>query len=107
MTAERKEHIIQAIRTTAKAVSPKGSQIVLFGSQARGDARANSDWDVLILLDKDKIALNDYDNVSYPLRELGWDFGETINTVLYTKDDWQKEKASPFYENVMKEGVVL
>ena len=107
MTAERKNHIITAISKKAKALSPEGSEIILFGSQARGDAHNGSDWDVLILLDKDRILPSDYDEYSYPLRELGWDLGECVNTVLYTKNDWQKEAFSPFYENVTKEGIRL
>ena len=40
-------------------------------SQARGDARRNSDWDILIVLDKDRLLLDDYDTVTYPLTKLG------------------------------------
>ena len=101
MTAERKNHIITAISKKAKALSPEGSEIILFGSQARGDAHNGSDWDVLILLDKDRILPSDYDEYSYPLRELGWDLGECVNTVLYTKNDWQKEAFSPFYDHLV------
>ena len=102
---ERKQIVINAISEKAKTLTPKGADVILFGSQARGDARDDSDWDVLILLDKDRISPSDYDQYTYPLRELGWDMGECVNTVLYTKRDWQKETASPFYQNVEKEGI--
>jgi len=107
MTKKQRADIINAIATTAKKLTPKGSQIILFGSQARGDARDDSDWDVLILLEKPRINLEDIDNVSYPLRELGWEYGEDINTVLYTKKDWDNNSFTPFYKNVIKEGIVL
>ena len=107
MTVARHEHIIQAITEKAKAIVPKGSEIILFGSQARGDARKDSDWDILVLLDKKKLSPSDIDEVAYPLRELGWDFGETINTILYTKEEWNRDMASPFYENVTREGIRL
>jgi hypothetical protein len=29
------------------------------------------------------------------------------NTILYTKDEWQRHKASPFVLNVMKDGILL
>lgn len=107
MTATRRKHFIQAIADKAKTVAPKGTEIILFGSQARGDARSDSDWDILVLLDKQKVSPADIDEVAFPLRELGWDFGETINTVLYTKDEWNRDAASPFYENVTRDGIRL
>lgn len=43
----------------------------MYGSQARNEARPDSDWGILILLDKPKIEVEDYDNISYPLVGLG------------------------------------
>ena len=48
-----------------------GAKVILFGPQARGDAREDSDWDILILLNKDKVELDDHDYISYPFFELG------------------------------------
>lgn len=107
MTTKRRESIIRAIKNKANDVVPEGSDIILFGSQARGDAHTGSDWDILILLNKAHVSPRDIDDVAYPLRELGWDFGETINTILFTKNEWQRDTASPFYENVTREGVRL
>ena len=54
-----------------------------------------------------KAILSDYDNVTYPLTELGWDLGKEINPVMYSAKEWQKYKITPFYKNVEKEGVSL
>ena len=105
MTAERQKQIIEAITDKANAVIPPHSEMILFGSRARGDAHEGSDWDILILLDKDRIRLDDYVLYSYPFRELGWELGHYINVVLYTKKAWQEDTASPFYENVNEEGI--
>ena len=64
--------------------------LFLYGSQARDEARPDSDWDILILLDKLKIEVEDYDNVSYPLVELGWSLNECVSPVLYTLKDWMR-----------------
>ena len=77
------------------------------GSRARGDAREDSDWDVLILLDKERITSQDIDDYSYPLRELGWDYNQCINAILYTKRDWDSSFISPFRENVTEDGIRL
>ena len=83
------------------------SRAFLFGSRARGDARIDSDWDVLVLLDKDCITKEDCDNISYPIRELGWDIDAMINPILYTEKEWRARNFTPFYKNVTKEGIAL
>ena len=99
--------ILNAIRDKASQIVPKGAIVILFGSRARGDAREESDWDVLILLDKERITSQDIDDYSYPLRELGWDYNQCINTILYTKRDWESSIISPFRENVTEDGIRL
>lgn len=86
---------------------PKGTRVVLFGSQARGDAQDESDWDVLILMDKPKIDSTDYDAYAYPLVEFGWKNNEQVSPILYTYHDWQKRYPTSFYQNVETEGIEL
>ena len=106
MTAKKKE-IMQAIARRAHEVVPPGSAILLFGSQARGDARPDSDWDILILLDKDKITNEDEDNISWPIHTLGWDLNEIINPILYTKQEWSDNRIAPFRHNVLEDAISL
>lgn len=49
------QQIIESIKRTLHQHLPAGGRALLFGSQARGDAHANSDWDILIILNKDKL----------------------------------------------------
>ena len=102
-----KNEILQAIKTTAKQIMPSGTRVILFGSQARGDAREDSDWDILILLNKEKLDNSDHDNYSYPLFELGWNINAQIHPTLYTTKDWLKRKFSILYKNVEQEGIEL
>ena len=98
--------VIDSIRQVGRAMLPPNSSLLLYGSQARGDAHKESDWDLLILLDKPKITLDDYD-VGYPFRELGWNLGEEINPQVYSKKEWNQYSSTPFYKNVEHDKQVL
>ena len=104
---KEQEHILAAIRKCLAKNLPASGQAILFGSQARGTARDDSDWDILIILDKEELLPSDYDNVTYPLTELGWELGKEINPVMYSAKEWLKYKNTPFCKNVEKEGIRL
>ena len=95
------------IKQTAASTIPKGGKAILYGSRARGDAHKDSDWDILILLDKDTLDQSDYDNVSYPFVLLGCDLGQEINPIMYTTKEWESYRITPFYENVTRDGIAL
>lgn len=98
---------MQAIARRAHEVAPPGSTILLFGSQARGDARPDSDWDILILLDKDKITNEDEDNISWPIHTLGWDLNEPIIPLLFTNKQWNHPLNVVFRESVLEDAITL
>ena len=101
------QNIREGIDKILANILPLKSSAILFGSRARGDARNDSDWDVLILLDKDRITQSDIDEVSYPIRELGWKLDAMVNPIMYTMKDWNSKSFTPFYKNVMREGVAI
>lgn len=102
-----KAEIIAMIRNVAQSAVPQGGSVILYGSRARGDAHEGSDWDLLVLLDKDHLAQEDYDRVSYPFVMLGCDLGEEINPILYTSKEWKEFNFTPFYQNVIRDGIKL
>ena len=91
----------------ASRVMPADGEVWLFGSRARGTAKPDSDWDILILIDKDRISLDDYGRYAYPFQELGWDIDAMISPVVYTKRDWDRSSFTPFHKNVMQERVAI
>ena len=106
MTA-REQAVFNRIREVAHRTVPMGGRAILYGSRARGDARSGSDWDVLIVLDKERLDNNDYTYVSYPFVMLGADLNEEINPVMYTKKEWQQYGFTPFHANVEHDGITF
>jgi len=98
---------VQSIQAILRRVAPDATAI-LFGSEARGDARQDSDIDVLILLDKEKITLHDRREVTYPLYDVELETGVIISPKVFSKKQWDSQLSiTPFYRNVMKDGVLL
>ena len=92
--------LLNGLKNMAKTVIPKGGQVWLYGSRARGDAREDSDWDILILLDKEKIEFDDFGKFGYPLETVGWDYKAGITPILYTTKEWKERSFTPFFKNV-------
>ena len=99
--------ILKAIKRIAKEVLPKDGQLILYGSRARKEATEDSDWDLLIRLDKQEIEMKDRNEIAYPFVAWSWDVGELISPVIYTKESWKKMSFTPFYKNVEEDGIVL
>jgi len=99
--------IFEQIRQLKREIMPN-ERVILFGSQARGDARPDSDWDLLVLLNKNgKKTIDDEDNYGYPFLELGWHYGVGINAIVRTNEQWEQGKIFPLYKNVMHDGIEI
>jgi uncharacterized protein len=99
--------ILNQIKKIVTEQEPR-AKIYLYGSRSQGTAKSTSDWDLLILLNKDKISLEDEQKIIYPLYDLEFDTGEVISPMIYSEKEWNtKYKITPFYQNVMREGKLI
>ena len=100
----RKE-IVKQIGQAIRQVAPTATAI-LYGSEARGDARPDSDIDVLILLDGDNMNLKREMDVTGPLYEIEWQTGVLVSPTVMLRKQWENMPfKTPFYINVMSEGI--
>lgn len=103
----RRTEIVKQISQTVHRLEPSASTI-LYGSEARGDARPDSDIDLLILLDGDKRDLKREDRLSGELYEIELATGVLISPMIMLRKQWENRPfKTPFYINVMNEGVRL
>ena len=85
------------------------SNVILYGSYARGDFRPDSDVDIMILLDMSDLDLKAYSRqLSYMTYDFNLDNDLDIKPIAKSETHFKKWVANyPFYANIQKEGVVL
>ena len=98
--------ILHQIQQVGRQVLPKDAHLLLYGSRARGDYHDGSDWDLLILLNRPQEE-SDFQNIAYPIMELGFDIGEFFSVQTYSQDEWDSMSFLPYYKNVEQDKILL
>ena len=93
-------------REFSRALGDQLESMILFGSQARGQARPESDIDVLVVVRDD----SDYGDLmrrtSPIVSALSLEYDVVISRAFVARERFERER-SPFLLNVRREGVII
>jgi uncharacterized protein len=99
--------VLQEFLAQISALKPRIERIILFGSRARDDWSPDSDYDLLLIVDKKDFALRDrlYDAVVDVLLKTG----RQISLKIFPREEFERlsHLQTPFIKNVLAEGIAL
>ncbi len=80
-------------------------RVIMFGSQARGDADKESDIDLLVILPViDARTTRLASDIAW---EVGFDAGRVISAIPDTKEQMKRFAFLPFYQTIKREGIAI
>ena len=84
------------------------AEVWMYGSRVRGDAHTESDWDVLVLSEKDKLTFQEEEMFMDHICELMVETGQAIQLFAYGSKDWHtRHSVTPFYQSIQTEAIRL
>lgn len=107
MEQKQLRRILRALQKELKdTLGERVEKIILYGSQARGDARDDSDIDVLIVLKDDFKYGTMLKKTSKAVAKLSLDNDVVISRAFVTRQQYEQSKI-PFLMNVRREGIAI
>jgi predicted nucleotidyltransferase len=102
---ERIRQVVAETRALVEqAYGPRLEGVILYGSQARGEATEGSDVDLLIVLRGEVSAGTEIRRMSKALSELSLRHDLVVSCVFVSEQQYRTER-TPFLLNVRREGV--
>jgi len=104
---ESTESLLIELRSRLASIyGPRLRKIVLFGSVARGDERADSDIDILVILDDFEDLWVEMERTGEVMADLALKYDRVPVVIPIREDELEKGK-TPFLLNVRKEGITV
>lgn len=110
MNKQNLENILNEVYSNIKDIfGHKLQQAILYGSYARGDFDSESDIDIALIIDDDRMSIKKYDEKL--VEQMSFFMLERDVLISFSEipaNEFEKYKnVLPYYMNIQKEGVVL
>jgi len=107
MEQKQLHRILRALQKELKdTLGERVEKVILYGSQARGDARNDSDIDVLVVLKDDFKYGAMLKKTSKAVAKLSLDNDVVISRAFATRQQYEQSQM-PFLMNVRREGIAI
>ena len=102
---ERVSQIVAELRKRLEALyGDRLTTVLVFGSQARGDATPESDIDVLVVLEGEVLPGKEIERTSEVVGELSLRHGVSLSRVFVPSERFRDDR-TPFLSRIRSEGV--
>ena len=102
---DKNQNILRQVKSRIHGIDPN-ARIFLFGSRARDDFRDDSDWDFLILTEK-QITQDFKNKISDLLFETELDTDQVLTSLVQNIKTWNNYSSTPFYSNITRDSIEL
>lgn len=107
LTRNEQRAVTEFLRRLQQELTSNISDVILFGSKARGDARSDSDIDILLVIDTDDWRVKH--TISTISADIGLEYDVFIDPRVMSAERWAYLRRNQFtlYTNVSREGIPL
>ncbi len=104
---EDEKQMLREVKAAVLRHEPN-AEVILYGSAARGEHGPESDYDVLVLVDR-RLSVEEEDEIDAAVYEVELARGAVLSVMFYATGEWGSALvlATPYRRNIEREGVAL
>ena len=99
--------ILDRVKAQVRAYAGEQTRVILYGSYARGEARPDSDVDLMIVVPDDKADFQTEDRISDIVFDIGYEHDLLIMPYIVSESQMKKFSGFKVFYSVEREGLLV